>query len=120
VQECHRTRVIVTWASFNQSLFFHRGHEFAALIGTNDDECPVAKCANSTSRNVGVLGREVWAVCATFASKGVGLFERHFKESTILGPDLEDALDIHLDDVRALDSILGFKEFFENRVVESF
>ena len=39
-------------------------------------------------------------------------------ESTIVSPDLKDALDVHLDDVGALDRVPRLEEVLEDRVVE--
>ncbi len=120
MQERYGTGIVVARSRFNEPLVLHRVDEGPTLIGPHDDECPVAKGANAAGRNVRVFSREVRALVATFARVGVGLFQGNLVKASVASPKLKDTFDVHLDDVGSLDLIFGFKEFFENRVVERF
>ena len=66
-----------------------------------------------------MLGREVGAVIAAFASPGVALLEVDLVVVAVAHPDLEHALDVHLDHVLAGQAVLGKEQFVEDRVVEA-
>ena len=61
---------------------------------------------------------EVGAALAAFASPLMTFLQIDLMERTIVHPDLEGALDVHLHHVLLLQAVFGFKQFRENGVVE--
>ena len=66
-----------------------------------------------------MLGRKVRAALAALASPGVAFLQIDLVIRAILHPDLEGALDVHLDHVLLLQAVLGLEELFEDGVVKS-
>ena len=65
-----------------------------------------------------MLGGEVGAHGAALAGRRVALLERDLVVAAVVHPDLEDALDVHLDHVLAGQSVLLLEELGEDGVVE--
>ncbi len=65
-----------------------------------------------------MLGGEVRAQGAALAGELVRLLEGHLVVAAVARPDLEDALDVHLDDVGAGQAVARREEPLEDRVVE--
>ena len=61
---------------------------------------------------------KVRTALATFASPLMTFLQINLMEGTIVHPDLEGALDVHLHHVLLLQAVLGFKQFRENCIVE--
>ena len=66
-----------------------------------------------------MFGRKVGTALATFASPLMAFLEIDFVERTVLHPNLEGALNVHLHHVLLLQAVLGFEELFKDGVVES-
>ena len=67
-----------------------------------------------------MLGSKVWAGFATFARPLMTFFQVDFVKRAVLHPDLEGALDIHLDHLFFFQAVLCQEEFFEDRIVKCF
>ena len=105
-QERHRVGVVVDRrAHLDRSRRLHGRDQLAALVGANHGERPVRERADAAGRDVGVLGGEVGTVLAALAGPLLRLFERDLVEGAVSCPDLEDALDVHLQDVVALQAV---------------
>ena len=96
----------------------HVVEELLALLGPQQGERPVPEGADASGGDVGVFGREVGAAGAALPGPGVRLLQRDLVVAAVLHPDLEDALDVHLDDVRPGQPVLRLEELAEDGVVE--
>ncbi|CAB4920673.1 unannotated protein [freshwater metagenome] len=65
-----------------------------------------------------MFSRKVWAVGAALSSPSVTLLQVYLSVGAVSQPKLEHALDIHLDDLLALDTVFGSKEFLEDSVIK--
>ena len=99
MQQGDRAGVVVAGTGLDEPAVLHRTQQCPALVGAHDDERPVTEGADAAGRDVGVLGGEVGALLAALARVGVRLLQGDLVEVTVAGPDLEDALDVHLLDV---------------------
>ena len=65
-----------------------------------------------------MLGGEVRAVVAALASPGVAFLEIDLVVAAVMGPDLEDTLDVGLADPVAVEPVLLLEQLLEDGLVE--
>src|SRR5437588_2810133 len=110
--------VVVPGTDLDHPVAKHPVHDLAAHVGSDDRQRPVVERADSARADIGVLGREVRAELAALPRPGVALLERHLVVAAVPHPDLEHALDVHLDHVLLAQAVLRLEELLEDGVVE--
>ena len=102
----------------NDAFFNHAFNHFNAQLGAHDGERPAVVLANASGGDVCMFSSEVGAALAAFACPLMAFLQIDLMERTIVHPDLEGALDVHLHHVLLLQAVLGFKQLREDGIVE--
>src|ERR1035441_8250977 len=118
VQEGDGSRVIVSRTGLHRTVGDHPIEQIPSLVGSYDGQRPIIERADAPGGDVGVLGREVRARLASFASPGLCFFEWDLVELAVSRPHLKHALDVHLGDIGAGNAVFGLELSGEDGVVE--
>ncbi len=110
--------VVVTGTPDQAAVLEHLDEDLTAQLGAYDREGPVGEGADAAGGYVGVLGGEVGAGLAALPGPGMALLEGYLVVVAVAHPDLEHALDVHLDHVLLAQPVLGFEQLGEDGVVE--
>ena len=119
MHEGDRSRIVVAGTGLDRPVGDHPADDLPPEVGADDRERPVVVLADAAGGDVGVLGREVGAVDAALARPGMALLEVDLVVAAVAHPDLEHALDVHLDHLLLGQAVLGPEELLEDRVVEA-
>jgi hypothetical protein len=110
--------VIIAWSSDQVAPLEHFHNYFSTYRGSDDGQGPVTVFSNAAGRNVCVFGSEIRAVVAPFPSPCMAFLEIDFVVTAVMGPDLENALNICLLYCATVETVFLFKQFFEYRLVK--
>ena len=117
-QQLHRHLVLLGGAGDDGAVGDHPLDDLLAELGAHDRERPVVVLADAAGGDVGVLGGEVGAVLAALPRPLVALLEVDLVVRAVAHPDLEHALDVHLDHLGLGQAVLGLEQLGEDGVVE--
>jgi len=111
-------RVIIAWSSDQVAPLEHLHNYFPTYRRSDDGQGPVVVFSNAAGGNISVFGSEIRTVIASFPSPGMAFLEIDFVVAAVVGPDLENALNICFLYRAAVETVFLFKQFFEYRLVK--